>query len=165
MAAGQLERAEIDGATYWFGTPPPATRPSAPTVHLLQGYDEYIVGYGESKFALDISGTARTTSRDDVIFNMVVLLDSQAAGPWKRTLKKDGVHIEIALYAPFDAAQTDALYAACARHAAFLGLAGTVIEPAVAGGSARSWWTPRGSGAVKAARLPGPTAAPVPQAD
>jgi hypothetical protein len=132
MVAHQLEHADIDGATYWFGLPPPVTRPPSPTVHQLQGYDEYIVGYSETKFALDSAGTARATAGNDVIFNMIVLLDSQVAGHWKRTLKRDAVHIEIALYTPFDAAQTDALYAACARHAEFLGLDLTVaVSPIV----------------------------------
>jgi hypothetical protein len=122
MVASQLEHEDLDGATYWFGTPPPTTRPLTPTVHLIQGYDEYVVGYGETKFALDASGTARSMTRNDVVFNMIVLLDSQAAGHWKRTVKMGTVHIDVALYAPFDAAQTDALHAACARHAEFLGL-------------------------------------------
>jgi hypothetical protein len=122
LVDGQLEHQDLDGATYWFAAPPPVARPASPTVHLLQGYDEYIVGYGDTKFALDTSGIARTTTRDDGMFNMIVLLDSQVAGHWTRTLKSDTVNIEIALYAPFDAAQTAALHAACTRHAEFLGL-------------------------------------------
>jgi hypothetical protein len=146
MVGGQLEREVIDGATYWFGVSAPAEKARSPIVHLVQGYDEYVVGYGESKFALDAAGTARSVSHANVVFNMLVLLDSQLAGHWKRTLSKDTVTIEVALYAEFDAAQTQALHAAAARHAQFLGMTPNLvvrqIGAAVTGGT--SWWDPRG---------------------
>jgi hypothetical protein len=86
------------------------------------------VAYSESKYVLDVSGAARSRPRDTVVFNHVVILDSQVAGHWKRTLKKDSVAIETALYTPFDDAQSRALQAAADRHGEFLGLTATVVR-------------------------------------
>jgi len=128
MVASQLAHQVIDGVSYWFAAPPPPPlKAASPTVHLLQGYDEYIVGYSESKYVLDVSGAARLMSQERGIYNHAVILDSQVAGRWKRMLKKNIVIIEVVLYTPFDDAQTQALQAAAERHGAFLGLAATVV--------------------------------------
>ena len=131
MVAAQLEHEVIGGMSYWFAASAPYPKAASPTVHLLQGYDEYTVAYSESKYVLDASGAARSRPRDTVVFNHVVILDSQVAGRWKRTLKKNSVVIEAALYAPFDDAQTQALQAAADRHGRFLGLTASVVSTAV----------------------------------
>jgi hypothetical protein len=135
MVAGQLEHVDFDGARYWFAVPPPTTRPTSPTVQLIQAYDEYVVGYSETKYALDTAGSARALPRREAMFNLIVLLDSQVAGNWKRTFRPGSVHIDVVLYAPFDAGQTAALYAACTRHAEFLGLRATVSISSIGAGS------------------------------
>jgi Winged helix DNA-binding domain len=122
----------FDGETYWFADPehdtghrmptPPGVQKSSPTVHLVQAYDEYIVGYTRSKYLLDLSGAARSRSPTRAIFNHVILLDSQVAGHWKRTFKKGVVRIDAVLDAPFNEAQGQALQAAAEQHAAFLGV-------------------------------------------
>jgi len=112
----------------WFAANAPTSPPPSPTVHLLQGYDEYIVGYSESKYVLDVAGAARWTAQDRPAFNLVVVLDSQVVGFWKRTMTKDSVVIHAALNRPFDAAQLRALDAAASRHADFLGLPGFVVS-------------------------------------
>jgi hypothetical protein len=127
LVASQLEREVVDGVTYWFAASRAQGRPPAsPAVHLLPAYDEYLVGYSESKYLLDVSGAARARGRDGVPFNHVVVLDGQVAGHWKRTVKRRSVLIEAVLYAPFDGRQAAALQAAADRHAAFLGLDATV---------------------------------------
>jgi hypothetical protein len=115
-----LEHDTVDGSTYWFAAPPPTTKPK-PAVLLIQGYDEYTVGFSESKYVLDTAG-ARLRLGDRPIFNLVVLLDSQIAGCWKRTVTKEAVLIEAALYRPFDTSQLEALESAAQEHADFLGL-------------------------------------------
>jgi hypothetical protein len=127
MVAPQLEHEVVDGVSYWFAASAAPVEPASPTVHLLQAYDEYIVGYSESKYLLDLSGVARSLSQERGIYNHAVILDGQVAGRWKRTLKKNSVIIEVALYTPFDDTQTQALQAATERHGAFLGLTATVV--------------------------------------
>ena len=95
-------------------------------MRLLQGYDEYVMGYRETKHVLARPGTTWSPATPPV-FALVVLLDGRGAGFWKRTLTKDRVVIEAALLEPFDAAQMRALEAEAARYGAFMGLDATVI--------------------------------------
>jgi hypothetical protein len=125
MVASRLEREVVDGVTYWFAPPAPARAAASPTVHLLQGYDEYIVGYSESKSVLNLSG--RTLPQARPVFNGVAILDGQVAGHWKRTQRRDSVAFEVALYEPFDDAQARALQAAADRQGEFLGVPATVV--------------------------------------
>jgi Winged helix DNA-binding domain len=124
MVASRLQHEVVDGVAYWFAGPAPAAGPAAPAVHLLQGYDEYIVGYSQSKSLLNLAG--RALPQDRPMFNGVAILDGQVAGHWKRTLNRDTVAFEVALYEPFDDAQAKALQAAADRHGEFLGLTATV---------------------------------------
>jgi hypothetical protein len=130
----------FDGETYWFADPehetgrntanPPRDQKHSPTVHLVQAYDEYIVGYTRSKYLLDLSGAGRSRSPTRAIFNHVILLDSQVAGYWKRTIKKGVVRIEAVLDASFNDAQGQALLAAAERHAALLGVSAELSSSA-----------------------------------
>lgn len=119
----------VDGTSFWFANPDPdeairdgGGRDKSPTVYLIQSYDEYVVGYTESKYVLDISGTARSRPGGRAIFNQVILLDSQVAGYWRPTTKKGVVRIEAVLDSPFGLAQHQALRGAADQYAEFLGL-------------------------------------------
>jgi len=128
MVASQLEHETIDGLSFWFVASAGHPRAARPEVDLLQGYDEYIMGYTESKSLLDVSGAARSQPGQQTVFNGVVILNSQVAGRWKRTLKESSVVIEAALFKPFNRAEAKALQAAADRHAAFLGVTSTVVR-------------------------------------
>jgi Winged helix DNA-binding domain len=131
LVAPRLQHETVDGLSYYWSAASPPPETSAPTVHLLQGYDEYVVGYSESKWVLDAAGIARALPQARSVFNGVVILDSQVAGHWKRTLKRTSVVIEAALYRPLDDDQAQALAAAAAAHGAFLGLPATVVTTAL----------------------------------
>jgi hypothetical protein len=129
MVAARLQHEVVDGVAYWFAGSAPSARPASPTVHLLQGYDEYIVGYSQSKSLLNLAG--RSLPQAGPVFNGVAILDGQVAGHWKRTLNRDTVAFEVALYEPFDDAQAKALQAAADRHGEFLGLTATVATTGI----------------------------------
>jgi hypothetical protein len=122
MAGPQLEHEVIDGLTYWYAGSPQKDEIKSPTVHLLQAYDEYIMGYSESRHVFDTARMTELPRQGGPAFNHVVILDGQLAGHWKRTMKKDSLKIEVALYRPFTADQNRALQAAVDAHGAYLGL-------------------------------------------
>lgn len=127
MVADHLQREEIDGVAYWSAPSAPPQIVS-PTVHLLQAYDEYVVGYSESKRLIDCAGAERSQPVGRSIANAPVILNTQVAGHWKRTQKKRSVEIEATLYTPFNDAQARALEDAAARHGAFLDLPATLVS-------------------------------------
>jgi Winged helix DNA-binding domain len=130
LVGAKLERTEIDGVPYWsLGEPAPG--PPAPRAQLLQTYDEYVVGYSESRLVLDASGELRALMRDEASFTALAVLDGTAVGRWRRTLRKDAVEIELRHHMPLDEAGVDALREAAARHGEFLGLPANLSLQAV----------------------------------
>jgi hypothetical protein len=120
---GELEHEVIDGVTVWFSGGAYERDPS-PTAYLLQGYDEYFVGYsGVTKAVLDLSGMARAhMDSKSAIFTHVIVLDSQVVGRWKRTVKKNEVLLEADIFVPLDEAQRAAVQNAVDGYAEFLQL-------------------------------------------
>ena len=123
-AAGPALRSEaIGGLVFWMGAGEPGRAPAvrSPLVRLVQGYDEYIMGYTETRRVIARPG-ATWAPAERRVSSLVVLLDGRVAGSWKRTLKKDVVVVEATLHEDFDDARMRALEAEAARYGAFLGL-------------------------------------------
>jgi hypothetical protein len=121
LAGDRLRHDLVDGVSYWSGWHETAALAS-PTVHLVQGYDEYVVAFAESKYVLDVSGTARALPPGTAVPNGRLLLNGQVTGRWKRTCTKDTLLVEAVLYRPLAPAESQALDAAAARHASYLNL-------------------------------------------
>ncbi|SEF93038.1 Winged helix DNA-binding domain-containing protein [Nonomuraea solani] len=121
LAGDALENTDVDGVTYWSApgdAPAPAGHPS---VRLLQAYDEYIVGYRQSKHLLDLGGLLVAAPDKLALPNGVIVVDTQVAGRWRRTVRAGAVVLEAVLYRPFGAAETAALHAAADELGVFLG--------------------------------------------
>ena len=127
-----LRHEEAGGLELWAAADAPGRAPQlrSPVVHLVQGYDEYIMGYTQTKRLLAAPGSIWTPATPPV-FSLVILLDGRVAGFWKRTEKGDEVVIEAAPLKPFGAAGLRALEAEAARYGEFLGLAARLrVAPA-----------------------------------
>ena len=123
-AAGPaLRREELGGLVLWSGaaTPRRTAVLRSPVVRLVQGYDEYIMGYSETRRVIARPG-AVWASAERPVSNLVVLLDGRVAGSWKRTVKKDVVVVEATLFQGADDERMRALEVEAARYGAFLGL-------------------------------------------
>jgi hypothetical protein len=139
-AAGSALREEvIDGRSFWSSVHPadlPSTAPDtsttagpgaswpleipSPTVHLIQGYDEYVMGYSESRGVLARPGGPWKPATPPA-GALVVLLDGRVAGFWRRTVRRRSVAIEADLLEALDRPRREALEAEASRYAAFLG--------------------------------------------
>lgn len=126
MVSSQLTSGDVDGVRYWSVPRAPVRDAPSPTVHLLQGYDEYLVGYSQSKHLVDIARRWSSLPPGTSLPNGVAILDSQLAGHWKRTLRRQSVTFDVALYEPFDDTQMQALQDAANAQAAFLERTATV---------------------------------------
>jgi hypothetical protein len=120
MVASQLVSDDVDGVRYWSVPQEPQPDAASPTVHLLQGYDEYLVGYRQTKDVVDIARRWSSLPPATSLPNGVAILDSQLAGHWKRTVRRRSVIFDVALYEPLDDAQAQALQDAADAQATFL---------------------------------------------
>jgi hypothetical protein len=89
----------IGDVTFWsIVSDDPTPRPSRRT-HLLQTYDELVVGYTESRFFADPSAeTARAAWSGRTFPTGGVLLDGRIGGHWRRTTERNRIRIEVHLY-------------------------------------------------------------------
>ena len=121
LAGDRLAREERGGLTFWDSGAAAPRRSAKPVVHLLQAYDEYSVGYSESKYLLAHEGVDPGFSGSRTVFNNLVLLDGLLVGRWKRSAVGGEIAIETRLQVRLARAAADALAAAAAAHVAFLG--------------------------------------------
>jgi hypothetical protein len=59
----------------------------------LQGYDEYVVAYAESKWVFNIAKRPFAFNENALLHPLIV--DSQLVGFWKRTLRSSGIGVEL----------------------------------------------------------------------
>jgi hypothetical protein len=120
LVGERLTAALVDGRTVWFDPTAEASPPPSPVAHLLQGYDEYVVAYSDTKFAFNLAGAAPPPGRytDNMMFSPI-MIDGQVAGFWRRVPKGRAIVIELDLVAKTTAAQRRALDAELDRLAEY----------------------------------------------
>lgn len=120
LVTSELESDVIDGKTYWFASLPRA-RPSAkPTVDLVQGYDEIIMSYSESR-------DASFTPVDSRLLH-AVLLDGRMIGKWKPVAERNSLVLKTVLNRTLTRVEQDALGAAIEAYTRFAGVPLTVAR-------------------------------------
>lgn len=126
LAAPELAEWVAGGDTFWYAPGRPPGRPDpSPTAHLLQGYDEYIVGYTASRKALDLAGLTGSAGPPALLH--AIVLDGQYVGSWQRKLSAKAVTIQARLRRPLDPAELAAVQAAADRYAEFVGAPATLV--------------------------------------
>ena len=94
----EVSRELVGDVVLWSlaGEPAPA-RPRG--VHLLQAYDEIVVGYTQSRFLGDPgAGEMARRRRDRTVPTGFVLFDGNLAGNWRRRTTRAGVAVELDLF-------------------------------------------------------------------
>jgi hypothetical protein len=117
-----LAQLDLEGRTFVCapGTMPVET--SSPPVHLLQGFDEYIIGYTESRSVLDVAGLARDIPISQFPYWHALAVDGQVIGHWRWQLRARSMSLELQLGRSLTPEERTALDAEAQRCAAFCGL-------------------------------------------
>ncbi|MFE4195368.1 winged helix DNA-binding domain-containing protein [Paenarthrobacter sp. NPDC056912] len=92
---------------------------SSPRVDLIQCYDEYVMGYSQSRHYL--GGTAPFFPEDNGPMH-VVLLDGRLAGWWRHGFSAGACELDVRMNRPASTAEQKALEAEAARYGRFLGM-------------------------------------------
>jgi hypothetical protein len=120
--AEKLESREVSGRTYFaFGEGAPER--GAPEVRLVQGYDEIIMSYSESKDVL-FAGAPRAPvlTKGPAAFMHAILAQGRVIGHWRHTLEKKRVRVETKAYRTFTPKEQRGLEAEVARYGAYWGM-------------------------------------------
>lgn len=114
----QVTTVTAGGVDYHLGSDAtPAAAWRSPQVDLLNGYDEYVSGFGESKGLADRAGLARGRPGLPV---GIVTVDGQLAGHWRRRSTAAGVTVDVLVLRAFSAAETSGVEQEARRLAQFL---------------------------------------------
>ncbi|GGG01740.1 hypothetical protein GCM10010912_53230 [Paenibacillus albidus] len=113
----------IDGTEYWMSLSPIKQTAAFETsgVHLLAGFDEFILGYKDRSAVLEPEAARLIVPGNNGVFLPTIVTDGQVTGTWKRTLKPKGIEIIINPFTPLGEKEVQVRQAAD-RYAAFIGL-------------------------------------------
>jgi hypothetical protein len=126
MVKAELKHEEIDGRTYWSGSPSCVPRPGpSPRADLVQGYDEIIISYSESRDVV-APMTPGLPVKDRRVFIHAILIDGRVVGHWRHDPPRASVTIETILHRSLEPAETRAVDAAVKRYARYLGVPAAV---------------------------------------
>jgi winged helix DNA-binding protein len=116
-----LRRLEAGGRTHWLTEAPARRATGGARVHLLQAFDEYIIGYTESRKVLAVAGLPDSPSGAPTHSN-VLSRDGQAIGFWRAVLDPEQAWVDVHLARPLDPATRSALEDELERYGRFLQL-------------------------------------------
>lgn len=123
---GEFETASVDGREYLF-----TATAELPKMHgkaiLIPAFDEITIGYADRSAAVD-EAVAQNPESGSGIFKPVVMVKGKVVAAWRRTEKKDSVHIEITPLAKISAAAENSLESAGTGYARFVGKKNAVFQ-------------------------------------
>lgn len=104
-----LQAARIDGRVCYFAVEPPGPREGGPRVDFVQGWDEMLCSYTDSRDWVMHHSVPRADFPDRPRFTSAILLDGQLIGHWKATLTKQRVEIQTYRMRGFTASEIAAM--------------------------------------------------------
>ncbi len=113
----RLEEITVDGVTYHHRM---GLEPAAPAVHLLPGFDEYLLGYRDRSAPLGGEPLERVVPGSNGLFLPTMVVDGHVVGTWRRTVRRGTVEIEEKPFHRIPAGRRRATAAAWARYEEFL---------------------------------------------
>jgi hypothetical protein len=119
LAGKRLRRLVVGERSYWLGEGARSVPSATAGVHLLQGYDEYLVAYTESKFILAPTGIPLAATGERLFLHALVR-DGRLVGGWRRLPGMDAVTVQIRLRHPLDTAGRRELEEEVERYRRFL---------------------------------------------
>ena len=121
MAKAHLIEEVINGQSYWLSPALPRVAADLERVHLLSGFDEYLVSYRDRSASLDPAHQKRW-NQGNAVFSSIIVIGGKVVGIWKRTLAKKSVAISVDIFEAITPAQEHAFTEAAARYGKFVGL-------------------------------------------
>ncbi|HTS15074.1 MAG TPA: winged helix DNA-binding domain-containing protein [Candidatus Sulfotelmatobacter sp.] len=124
VAGAALTRLELDDQVYHLAPETltadgPEVTP--PRVHLLPGFDEFLLGYADRTAALPRQWSRAVVPGGNGMFKPTIVADGRVVGTWRRTVGAAAVVVEATPFEPVAALIRHEAAAAAERFGAFLG--------------------------------------------
>ncbi len=117
----RLAALEVDGTTYHLGPQILDGASPDPAVHLLPGFDEYLLGYADRSAVLPPEHAGVVVPGGNGMFRPTIVADGEVRGTWRRTVTAREVVIEPRLFGPLSGTLQDGLAVAAGAYGAYLG--------------------------------------------
>jgi len=122
--APELEVHRVDGTKFWQSPDQPPLDDTG--VHLLPGFDEYLIGYKERHAVLDTAHADKVVPGGNGVFLPMMVRDGRVIGTWKRAVGKDRVRVTLAPFSPLPKRALKQFDGAALRFGGFYGRTGHV---------------------------------------
>lgn len=124
-AAFDLEVLVVDGIEYFHA---PGLQPAESGVHLLPGFDEYLLGYTDRSAQLSAEYSERIVPGGNGMFLSTIVVDGEVVGTWRRNRSRDRVEVTLEPFDSLRATVRRRMRPAVARYSDFLELPVTVAD-------------------------------------
>ncbi len=118
-AREQLDELELEGTRYYLR---PGLEPAGRAVHLLPGFDEYLLGYSDRRAPLSGAGTDVIVPGGNGMFLSTIIVNGEVVGSWRRTATAKKVAVTTAPFGELSDATRTAVQRAAARYGDYLEL-------------------------------------------
>lgn len=118
MTKSKLIKESIKEQNYWMSNGTMSKALSA--VHLLPGFDEYLLGYADRSLSLDMHNFGKLVYTNNGIFNPTIVSSGKVVGVWKRLVKKNSVKIDVKPFTSFSKMQSKAIEKVANKYGIFL---------------------------------------------
>lgn len=124
LAGTHLVSETVGGTAYWLpAAGVPVAAGDAARVHLLPGFDEYLLGYTDRSAALHPADAPRIQPGANGFFRPLLVVDGHVRGTWHRTPRARVLHVAAEPFGRLNAEETVAFAAAAERYGRFRGKA------------------------------------------
>ena len=107
-AMPRLTRAQVGDAVYWMGTSAPPAPSGPQDVHVLPGFDEYVLGYRDREVVMDAAYAQRVVPGGNGVFRPAIVVNGRVVGTWRLGNKVRAASV-VELFSSLDAATSDAI--------------------------------------------------------
>ncbi len=117
----ELTSLGLDGVRYQIAPETLSIAAPAARVHLLPGFDEYLLGYGDRSAALAPEHAEAIVPGANGMFKPTIVADGEVVGTWKRTLRAREIVVEATPFARLPGHIHEGLVEAVQAYGAFIG--------------------------------------------
>ena len=121
VAGDRLTTIDVDGVMYHLASETLDTATSRARVHLLPGFDEYLLGYGDRSAALAREDSEAIVPGGNGMFKPTIVVDGEVVGTWKRTVRAGEIVIDAMPFHGLPAGAGPGLERAARSYGAFMG--------------------------------------------